>query len=413
MKAEKLPLFSSSSQYLSFITLLFILFFFTISFEYVKYKDFKSEELIETSGKIVNIYHKNDYDVLKVRTNDYTFFTSVILNHGFKKQDFIDLTILTKRVDFIDYLKNFYTQSLNIYPKNRVDFAKQLSQKINEQHIHSNVSELFNALFLAHPLGEDSRDFFASLGLSHLIAISGFHLGVLSFVLYGVFNLLYAPIHQRYFPYRNKKHDIIVVTSVILFSYLLLTGIVPSLLRAFIMFVLGVILLRNNIKLFSFETLLFTFLIIIALFPKYLFSLSLWFSLTGVFYIFLFIKYFEKLPKILSIFIFNFWIFFCFNPIVHFFFSQTTYEQLLSPILTLLFTLFYPIELFAHIIGYGSFLDDVLLVLLSSSLTVFEVLTPWWFFLVYIIISFFSIISKYAFILLNILFVGFNLYLFL
>ncbi len=413
MKAEKLSLFSCSSHYWLFSSFILSVFLLSISFEYSKYKDFKTEELLETSGKVLNIYHKDDYDVLKIKTEDYTFYTSISSSHKFSKQDSISLTLVTSSVDFIAFLRNFYTKSINIHSFNSQTIESKLAQKITIQHENSDIAELFNALFLAQPLNEKLRDFFASLGLAHLIAISGFHLGVLSFVFYGLFHMLYSSVHQQYFPYRNKKLDIIILTLLFLFGYLLLTGIVPSLLRAFIMFLLGIILLRNNIKLFSFETLFFTALIIIALFPKYLFSLSLWFSIAGVFYIFLYIKYFENLPKFFSLLFFNFWIFFCFNPVVHFFFSQTTYEQLVSPLLTLLFTLFYPLELFAHLIGAGSFLDQLLIEFIRYPLKVYDVLTPWWFFSGYILVSFLSIVNKYSFILLNVLLIGFNLYLFL
>ena len=257
------------------------------------------------------------------------------------------------------------------------------------------------------------RDFFANLGISHLIAISGFHLAVLSFCLYFILHLLYAPIHQKYYPYRNKRFDILIVTACCLFAYVLLTGVVPSLFRAFIMFVLGFYFLRCNIKLLSFDTLFMTLLIILALFPSFIFSLSLWFSVIGVFYIFLFLHYFQNLPKVWMLLFFNVWIFASFNPIVHFFFANTSYEQLLSPLLTLLFTLFYPLELFIHFVGLGFLLDEYLVKLLAYKINSFELYTPLWFFLVYVIISLLSIIKKEAFITLNFLLIGFNIYLYL
>lgn len=93
-----------------------------------------------------------------------------------------------------------------------------------------------------------------------------------------------------------------IITIITLFCYLFLTNMVPSLLRAFIMFFLAFIFLRSNVKVLSFQTLLITFLIIVTIYPKYIFSISLWFSVTGVFYIFLYIKYFKNLPKIFSLY---------------------------------------------------------------------------------------------------------------
>lgn len=180
------------------------------------------------------------------------------------------------------------------------------------------------------------------------------------------------------------------------------------------MLTLGIFLLRSNIKLITFNTLLFTFLIIISVFPKYIFSLSLWFSMFGVFYIFLFIKYFKDLKsKAAQLLLFNFWIYFAMNPIVHYFFETTTYEQLYSPFMTIAFTIFYPLELVAHLFNFAIIFDDYLEMFLSSSFYIFDKGTSFEVFISFIGLSFFSIFYRNVFILLNISIIIFNIYLFL
>ena len=124
----------------------------------------------------------------------------------------------------------------------------------------------------------------------------------------------------------------------ILFYYLLLTDIVPSLLRAFVLFCLGLYLLRSNIKIISYITLFYTFLIVVALFPQYIFNIGFWFSIFAVFYIYLFIQYFKDGNKILLYIFFNIWMFLIFNPIVHYFFAQTALEQFYSIPITIFFS---------------------------------------------------------------------------
>lgn len=408
MKNESLPFLTSFSQRIFLLTFLFILLFLSLCVELLRFNDFKAEELLVVQGKILNIYPKEDRDIFKVKTANHTFFTSSYKTHTFTKYDNINLTIITTHVEFIDFIKGFFVTSFNREISRESTFQDSIISRIKTQHQHHELHELFLALFMALPLSSVLRDFFATLGISHLIAISGFHLSVLSFVIYGGLNLCYKPLHQNFFPYRNKKFDLTVITACVLFAYLILTGFVPSLLRAFIMLLFAFILLRSNIKLFSFETLLYTLLVIIALFPSYAFSLSLWFSIMGVFYIFLFIKYFQNLPKLPTILIFNFWIFFCFNPIVHYFFTQTSLVQLISPIITIGFTFFYPLELLLHFIGYGGFLDEFLILFFSLDLDVYDITTPWWFFTLYVFISFMSIIYKEAFWLLNFFLLLFN-----
>lgn len=413
MKNEPLTFLTSFKQRLLLISFLLAIFVFTLFYELFRFYDFKKEELLVAHGKIVNIYHKENRDIFKVKTEDFTFFTSTLHPHEHAKNDNIQLTINTTSVGFMEFIKGFFVFSFNVEKSSEQFIQDIFAQKIKTQHQNSEVKELFLALFMAIPLSEVLRDFFATLGVSHLIAISGFHLSVLSLVIYTVLNICYSPLHQQFVPYRNKKFDLTLITAIMLFLYLLLTGFVPSLLRAFVMLLFGFILIRSNIKLLSFETLFYTLLFIIALFPSYAFSLSLWFSIMGVFYIFLFIKYFQDLPKIPAILLFNFWIFFCFNPIVHYFFEQTSLIQLLSPFITMGFTLFYPFELLLHLIGYGGLFDSVLMLLLQVDLDVYFVSTPFWFFIFYLVISFFSIFYKQAFWILNLLFLLFNLVLFL
>ena len=384
--------------------------FCTLSYEYSKYKDFTSSNFLRINAKVLSLYKKEEATVLKLRYSSFDFYTKTT-NLNLEVDNLVNITVITKDKSFYEFLSSMYLNSLNISVINTK--KEYLSSLINKQHKNSDISEIFSALFLAKSMNKELKLKFSSFGISHLIAISGFHLGVLSFVLYWLFYIFYAPIHQKFFPYRNRRFDILLFVVVILFFYLLLTNIVPSLLRAFVMLVLGLYLLRSRIKILSFNTLLITFLFIIALFPRYIFSLGLWFSIFGVFYIFLFLQYFKTYNKVFVFFFFNIWIYLALNPIIHYFFALSSYEQLLSPVLTLLFSLFYPFELLLHLINYGSFLDSFIELFLSYKVNTFDVFTPLWFFIIYLVISIGAVFDKRAFISLNALLVGFNIYIFI
>jgi len=411
---EPLPLAQNKREWFIIIFILFFIFVINLLIQYNKYLSFKTNEIYTTSAKIINIYDKLNYKVLKLDSKNITFFTSYNQNIPLNKNDKIKLTIVTNNINFFDYIKGFYALSFNIFKITQHDSSLlYLNNLISLQHKNNNISELFNALFFATPTSSYLKNVSANYGISHLLAISGFHLGVLSFVLYFLINILYKPLKQKYFPFRNTKFDILILVSIMLFSYVLLLGLIPSLLRAFIMFILGIIFLRSNIKLFSFSTLLLVVLIIIALFPKLIFSLSLWFSTIGVFYIFLFLQYYKNLNKIILFFLFNIWIYLAMNPIVHFFFPIISLEQLYSPIFTIVFSLFYPVELFLHIINCGDLFDKYIEILLTYEVITKEIFTPNIFLIYYIFISFLSIQYKNIFILLNISFIFFNLWLFI
>ncbi|MEA1914836.1 MAG: ComEC/Rec2 family competence protein [Campylobacterota bacterium] len=395
------------------VSSIFIFFFgLHLSYKYAQYNDFKKEPLFVFKGKISNIYPKEIYQVIKIDTDDFTFFTSVKSNEKFNQNDYVKGYLITKKISFIEYLKGFYGLSFNLYSIPNRGTIQELSSFIENQHENPTIQRLFNALFLAVPINQVLREQCALFGISHLVAISGFHLSILSGILFFMLYYPYQFIHQKYFPYRNKKFDLLVMVGILLGMYLVLTGFVPSLLRAFIMLILGIFFARSHIKIISFETLLLVIFIVLVLFPTLTFSLSFWFSISGVFYIFLFLHYFISLPKIVQFFAFNIWIYLAMDPIVHYFFDVTSLAQLFSPLLTLVFTVFYPLELFLHFIGYGGLLDAGIEYGLNLKFETSSKITPFYVLVLYVVLSLLSIKSKKSFMLLNGLLIVFSLWLY-
>ncbi|MFY9068718.1 ComEC/Rec2 family competence protein [Aliarcobacter butzleri] len=399
------------------IVTIFILFFallINILLEYGKYLEFIDEEVFETKVEVLNIYQKDDKDILKLKSSNFEFFTNMPKNEEIKRFDLLNILIVSRNIDFIDYLKGFYTKTIYFDELQKEQtFKDKIIKNIENNHKDEKIIELFNALFLAVPVSKELRDVITAYGIAHVVALSGFHLVVLSFVIYWLLYFPYKFLQDKYFPYRNRKLDILLITIAILFYYLILTDIVPSLLRAFVMFCLGIYLLRSNIKILSYMTLFYTFLIVIVFYPKYIFSIGFWFSIFAVFYIYLFIQYFKNYNKWLLFIFFNIWMFLIFNPIVHYYFPQTSYEQFYSIPITIFFNFFYPAEIFAHIFGFSNYFDEYLKIFIEHKIFVYEVFTPLYFYILYLFVSFLSIWSKKAFIILNILMIGFNIYLFL
>ncbi|MCT7404611.1 ComEC/Rec2 family competence protein [Aliarcobacter cryaerophilus] len=395
---------------------LFLLFVFMINilFNYLSYKELKKEYIFEIKAEVLNIYPKEKFDVIKLKGDGFEFFASFSKDENIKKLDFLNVVFDTRNITFYTYLKGFFTKILYFERGEKNNSVKEkIIKNIEENHDDFMIRELFNALFLAIPVSSQLRDIITAYGIAHVVALSGFHIVVLSFVIYWILYFPYSFLQNRYFPYRNRRFDILLITMAILFYYLLLTDIVPSLLRAFVLFSLGLYLLRSNIKVISYLTLFYTFLIVIALFPQYIFNIGFWFSIFAVFYIYLFIQYFKNGNKILLYIFFNIWMFLIFNPIVHFFFAQTAIEQFYSIPITIFFTIFYPLEIVAHIFNISSYFDNYLKIFLENKIYVYEVFTPLYFFILYILFSFFSIWSKKSFFILNILMIGFNFYLYI
>ncbi|MFA9239318.1 MAG: ComEC/Rec2 family competence protein [Candidatus Paceibacteria bacterium] len=405
--------FENHNKQLALTLFLLFIFLINLSIEYNKYLDFIDEEVYEVKAEVLNIYEKPTNNILRLKSQNFDFFANINKSEDIKKSDMLSMAIISLDVSFLDYLKGFYTKIIYF---NKIEktpkFIDKIIIKINSNHEDEMIKELFQTLFLGTSISKELRDICTNYGISHVIALSGFHLAVLSFTIYWILYFPYSFFHQRFFSYRNKKYDLILISLVILFYYLILTDIIPSLLRAFVMLVLTIYFLRSNIKIVSYTNLFFTFLIVIALFPKFLFSLGFWFSIIAVFYIFLFIQYFKNLNKYFQIIFFDFWMFLVFNPIVHFYFPQTTYEQFLSIIINILFAIFYVFEIVAHIFGFAIYFDGFIKDFLSYKINVFSVETPFYFLLIYMIFSLASVFNKKVFWILNILMIIFNLYLY-
>ena len=67
------------------IVTIFILFFallINILLEYSKYLEFIDEEVFETKVEVLNIYEKDDFDILKLKSSNFEFFTNMPKNCG-------------------------------------------------------------------------------------------------------------------------------------------------------------------------------------------------------------------------------------------------------------------------------------------------------------------------------------------
>ena len=256
------------------------------------------------------------------------------------------------------------------------------------------IANIYQALYTATPLRKELQTTFSTLGVSHLLAISGFHLGVLSALLFFFLKPTYSFFQNRYFPYRNSKFDIFSIVVIILLSYLIFLDSPPSLLRAFGMLLVGFILYDRGIKIISMQTLFVTIIFLLCFFPKLFFALGFWLSVSVVFYIFLFLIHFKHLSKLWQFILVPFWVYLLMLPFSLVIFGNFSIYHPLSIIWTSLFTLFYPLSIFLHFIGFGNLLDTLLesLILLAKESKQIEL--SFMFLIIQISISLFSIFDK-------------------
>jgi len=257
---KSLPLFLTKREIVSTLLVLVVLFTSSIFYEFYKYKQITTYSLHVTTAKVINHYEKKSkngkpYTVLKLKSRDFTFYTTYWKPLHVKRNDVLKVIFYTKTIDFYNYLKGFYVSTKSLHVKKKSE-KNSLVEFVENQHIDLLSKELYNALFFAIPISKELREDITKWGIAHLVAISGFHLGILSGILFFLFRPIYTFFQDRYFPYRNRTADLAFLVFIVLGCYTYFIDMTPSVVRAFVMSVIGFLLFSRNICQNAYEMLI-------------------------------------------------------------------------------------------------------------------------------------------------------------
>jgi competence protein ComEC len=309
----------------------------------------------------------------------------------------VKLKIFTSNVNFKDYILGFYAPSfdLRVYP------YKDFESFIIKQHKSIKFANIFEALFFGKSLDYSTRKELSTLGISHLFALSGLHLGFISAFLFFVLSPFYVFFQKRYFPYRNRLFDLGIAVLILEFLYLCLTSFPSSLIRAFIMECVLFIAYFSFSKLLSFKILIFTLIFSFLIFFDKVFSIGFLLSFLGVYYIYLYFRHVK--PTIVSGFLLSFYMFGVMFVWGHLFFGNFNQYQLFSPFVNIIFSFFYPFEILLHLVGLGDLLDLMINKYLLLGDVYKMVVLPFWVVFLFAVISIIAWKKKYAFFGINIM----------
>ncbi len=412
-------LLTTPKEYLWCGVFLSLLLAINLYLEYLNYQKLDFSKPTSLNAQILLQYPKTKdqktYFVLKLQSKGMIFYTTIkepLKNLQYRHAQFFGKI---KSCSFLESLKSCFFQTYSFSLTRKQDLKSHLRHFIDSAHSNALVGNLYRALFIGDSLNKDLRDRANVLGINHLLAISGFHLGILSASVYFLFSLFYTPLQKRYFPYRNAFYDIGVLVWVFLLGYLLLLDFLPSFFRAFLMGLLGFLACFFGVRLLSFKLLVLACCIAIALLPKLLFSVGFLLSVCGVWYIFLFLKHTQIFFKNSSFLARSFQaialsvlVFLNMLIIAHAFFPMFSPYQLFSIPLGLIFIVFFPLSLFLHAVGLGSLLDDIL----SMPLTIptISVPSPLWLLGAHLFLTILSARFFKVYLSMNVLSAGFFLY---
>ena len=416
---DKPKLFDSRKEFIVVSFVLIVVIAIRIGIEYYHYKAFIKKPFFYTNAEILNVYPKSkngkNYEILKLHSDNGLIFFTTAFGGNYPIGTTLRVQLFpNKRITFDEYLGYFYIKSrIKSTQRAKKSLKTALMRYIDAQHSDKNISSLYQAIFLATPINKEFRQKISGLGVSHLVALSGFHLGILWSFLYMIFLMLYRPFQQKYFPYRYSLIDVGTLVMILLGAYLYFTGMPPSLLRSYVMLLVGWSVLLMGIELVSFSFLAIVALLILALYPPLMLSISFWLSVSGVFYIFMILEYFKHSNKwLISLLLIPVGIFVLMTPITHMIFETTTRYQLLSPLLSILFIPFYPLSAILHLFGMGGIADKALDWIFSLPNYESSHILPIWLGALYIVTSIAAIRYKLAFITMALFAFGYAGYIF-
>ncbi|MRI84060.1 MAG: hypothetical protein C6I00_06535 [Nitratiruptor sp.] len=380
---ERLPLFRSWRERLAALVVVVLVAAGSLGWHYLQYRWLFDTSKRKIEVLVANQYLKDRRHILKLQWSPFAFATLSWEDLKDLRDRRIEVLLLGSKVpSFGEFLQGAFlpTAIIKVLPR---DLRYHLKEAIAAQHHDPVAKELFGALFLATALSPQVRQRLSALGLAHLVAISGFHLGLIVALVSLLLLWLFKPLWQRFFPWINLRAFLFGVALLVALAYLLLVGALPSLVRAFVLLLIGGWLYWRHIKLVSFELLLWAILITLALMPTMLFRIGFWLSVAGVFFIYLFLHHFPKLsgwPQLIAL---NFWLYLSMFPIVHWFFPHFSWWQLLSPLLSIAFILFYPLAMLLHLFGLGGLFDPIV-ALIGREFPIYSITTPDWFFFLFL-----------------------------
>lgn len=211
----------------------------------------------------------------------------------------IDLYLKGTQEQTFDYYnkKNIYSSAyvptkhwhLTLQPDSTTFSAYAKRTKLHllgilKQHTDSSGYALTAAITLGQKssLKGTTKQHFAASGASHLLAVSGLHVGIIFMAI----SLLFRPFKR----YKNVQKWGQIIVILLLWMYAFLCGLPPSIIRAVTMFSIGALGIITGQQNYSINNVCFTAFIMLLYNPNYLLDMGFQLSFSAVIGILLYVE---------------------------------------------------------------------------------------------------------------------------
>ena len=242
-----------------------------------------SDSVIPAKELIISYFEKNDSSAL-LKPGNIILFNSIpqeISNYNnpyeFDYKKYLERKRIYRQV-YLPVEKWIKTEQTRKTSGIRAEqIREELLQIYRSQPIDETEFEILSALTLGYKreLDPETKRIFSASGASHILAVSGLHVGIIFWVVSLIFGFL-----------RNKKNGrfIFVLISVsILWFYAFITGLSPSVMRAATMFSIFVIGENINRKSNIYNSLAASAFFLLMINPNNLFDVGFQLSYAAVF----------------------------------------------------------------------------------------------------------------------------------
>lgn len=284
-------------------------------------------------GSIIKVTGKTE--VPKPNTNFFLFnYKNYLLSKNIK------ITFKAEKIEII---------------KNNKQFKYKIINKLNKKINNYKSKKYMQSLILGNNIiDEEIKESYQKNGISHLLAISGMHILILSGTLLFILNKIL----------KNQNISYIVII-LFLIIYMSITNFTPSIVRAILMFIVMTIKKQLNLKIESKMVLILIFCVFLLINPNYIYNLGFLLSFITSFYIMLFNKITKQYnTKSQKSFVISLIAFLASSPIIiNNFFSLNLLSPLINLVLApLISDLIYPLSLISLVIKPA---DDILFLLIT------------------------------------------------